>query len=882
MLQRKYLFALLGVLVLAHGVLFLPLSLPVQAMGILLFTGFIPGLLWVALLVGRRSAFDKSAPSPADAHVPTVAEYLLYAVGTGYSNLVILMLLVHYLPGPVAFWQTLLAFDGVTMLLWLLLFVRPVPVQAWLVEDVALAAPPPLTNKVKWSRGWVVAGGVALLLIGGFFRVSNLGYAEFQGDEARATLRAAAVIQGYDDVLFIHKKGPTEILLPTVLYSLSGHLTETTARLPFALANLTALFAIWLLGWRLVGPVAGWAAALLLAFDGYFIGFSHIVQYQSIVILISALAVLIAYRLLRRPVALTRYLLLAAILLATGLLSHYEAAQAMVPVGFLLAALLWQQPRQWFRFAVAAIPAVAVGALLLAAFYIPFVQHPNFQATYTYLVVRRIGGTFPYNNLADFFLRTAVYNSTYYVLLMIGLAVLALLLAYRRYLPRAWGYGWSGLVLLTLVLTFWRADGLMVGSTDLMVIPFTLALLVIWWLPRLPVEERLLWLWFGTPLLVAFFFTEKPRTHIYIFFTAWALLVGMVMGLGWRALVRRAGSTLAVATGLAVSVAITLVFGGYAYWYFVHSDVEILRTWQTNRPGGYWVPYREPDNKAIFGFPLANGWKVVGALYNEGVIQGDYETNEKEAWVPAWYTRGQTRCQRSAQWFFQIENLEPFDEGDRLYMEHLLRQGFEKWGKVAINGVERMIIYQRTGVHHDFPTQLPTEGLPVYPLTAYTAHFDEAAQPDFPMTYPAVNQPIANPLHINLGNQIWLEGYDLDYPQPLRPNDVMHLTLYWRAQAVLTTSYKVFNQSYYGNGTMIAQQDGYPVCETRETWRWDPGELITDEYEIPVKADAPDGLYPFYTGMYLEETFERLPVLDEAGNRIDNQIHLTDIRVGVE
>ncbi|MCB9160516.1 MAG: hypothetical protein R3A10_09875 [Caldilineaceae bacterium] len=81
---------------------------------------------------------------------------------------------------------------------------------------------------------------------------------------------------------------------------------------------------------------------------------------------------------------------------------------------------------------------------------------------------------------------------------------------------------------------------------------------------------------------------------------------------------------------------------------------------------------------------------------------------------------------------------------------------------------------------------------------------------------------------------------------------------------------------------MIAQRDGYPVCDTRETWRWDPGELITDVYDIPVNPDAPDGLYPLYTGLYLEETNERLPVVDETGAPIDTQVHVTDIRVGEE
>ena len=53
----------------------------------------------------------------------------------------------------------------------------------------------------------------------------------------------------------------TKLLLPTVIYALTDHLTETTARLPFTIANFTALFALFLLGWRLFGPVAGWSAA---------------------------------------------------------------------------------------------------------------------------------------------------------------------------------------------------------------------------------------------------------------------------------------------------------------------------------------------------------------------------------------------------------------------------------------------------------------------------------------------------------------------------------------------------------------------------------------------------------------------------------------------
>ena len=110
----------------------------------------------------------------------------------------------------------------------------------------------------------------------------------------------------------------------------------------------------------------------------------------------------------------------------------------------------------------------------------------------------------------------------------------------------------------------------------------------------------------------------------------------------------------------------------------------------------------------------------------------------------------------------------------------------------------------------------------------------------------------------------------------------MRLTLYWRAQRPIDESYKVFNQSFYGDGVMVAQQDGFPVCGARGTWLWDPGELIVDRHEIVVKDDAPPGLYPLYTGLYIQETLERLDVLDEAGNVIADKVHLTDIRVGEE
>jgi hypothetical protein len=109
---------------------------------------------------------------------------------------------------------------------------------------------------------WMLAGALVLLVTASLVRFVNLGYADFQGDEARAALRAAAVLQGYEDVLMLHKKGPTEILIPTALYTLTGHLTEAPRGCPLPLPTWRASPPG--AGLAALRPLAGWLAAMFL------------------------------------------------------------------------------------------------------------------------------------------------------------------------------------------------------------------------------------------------------------------------------------------------------------------------------------------------------------------------------------------------------------------------------------------------------------------------------------------------------------------------------------------------------------------------------------------------------------------------------------------
>ena len=131
----------------------------------------------------------------------------------------------------------------------------------------------------------------------------------------------------------------------------------------------------------------------------------------------------------------------------------------------------------------------------------------------------------------------------------------------------------------------------------------------------------------------------------------------------------------------------SLLFGGYLYQIFDYTRVELLRTWNINWPWGYWRPYAALDNDALFGFPLASGWKAVGQLYQEGTLKGDYATNQVEFWTPIWYTHGLMRCDDRAQNFFEINSFRSDPAGyKQAFGDTVTSKGYQPWGDVTIGG----------------------------------------------------------------------------------------------------------------------------------------------------------------------------------------------------
>ena len=309
---NNLILALLLTSLLAHLLIFSSVPLVLTTIGVLLAALLVPGsALILALFVETAER-----PSPF--------ELGLYAVGSGFCIATLVMLGLSYLPGGISASLTLIVFDCLTLILVGLFWWRA---RAWSTPPAAPAA-----LSAHKLRQWFFVGVLLIVAIGGALRLVNLGYAEFHGDEARAVLRASGIIQGYEEVLMLHKKGPGEILMPALQLALGERIDETTARLPFALASIAGLLAIFALGTRLIGVVAGFTAAFLLAFDGYLLAFARFVQYQSVVFLLTTLAILLLYSAYRHPQLLPKALFLASLFFATALLFHYDAAAALIPL----------------------------------------------------------------------------------------------------------------------------------------------------------------------------------------------------------------------------------------------------------------------------------------------------------------------------------------------------------------------------------------------------------------------------------------------------------------------------------------------------------------------------------------------------------------------
>lgn len=822
--------------ILAHLLLLVPLPIAWRGIAALVVLG-LPGVL-LALLLFR-------------AERDALVRVLLGLCG-GLALATLLVFALHAIPGPLPWWLLLLACDGLSVWLgWRL----------WRTD----AGRRTMNNG---PRSTLHAPLLLILLLAVVFRLPFLGNAEFQGDEAHLLLRAAGALHGQDEVLLLRDKGPTEILLIMGPLALTGQTNELIARLPFTLAGLGVLLGSYLLSRHMLargGELVGLAAATILALDGFLIGFGRIAQYQSIVVLMTIGALWYGWRFYEGAVHPQRYLLGAALLSAVGMLAHYDGVFALPALAWLVLAGGWRRRWSLGQWIGGVLPALLVGGGLLLSFFLPFVLHERFAYRTSFYLTWRLGQreatTRLHNNLGDYYDLATFYNTTYQVhwlVLALVAGVVVWLLLYAR--PRVLGWALAALLLAGCVLQVFAPERFVALGVNWAVLVFTLPLAGLVLSPATPFALRTLLIWFGAPFVAESFLIAVPRTHFYTLVAPAALLIALAgVQLGqWLAARRLPWLRFALASG---SIGLVLLATPYLYLVFVQQVPEYHRSFPAVRSSVYQASYGDtlPKEHGYFGFPHQDGWKVVGELYRQGIVQGSYDSNTKRV-ITGWYARA-FRCNSDPDYFFVALRDENVDTSIQMRIWHK----YHLFGYILTDGIRTMDIYSRQPVGH--PPR-------VFVHEDYAPTFDAQPVPDFPLQRILLEMAPQYELESTWQQGLRLRGYDLDRRHLVR-GQTATLSLFWQATRPLADDYELVVDvlDYTGQRVMRAS----PACGDTPPSAWYPYYFSDTSFTVTAGAQLPPGEYTLQVGLRDIERDEWLPLADGS-----DTLNLTRLTIGSE
>ena len=128
-------------------------------------------------------------------------------------------------------------------------------------------------------------------------------------------------------------------------------------------------------------------------------------------------------------------------------------------------------------------------------------------------------------------------------------------------------------------------------------------------------------------------------------------------------------------------------------------------------------------------------------------------------------------------------------------------------------------------------------------------------------------------------DEISLLGYHHD-KSVLRPGDTLDLRLYWLTNKTPPIDYKVFvHLSKFDDSGTVVQIDEPPLLGQDFSTRWDPGEIVIDEHQLPIDSSVPPGRYHVLIGMYRPDTVRNLRVTGAAEVWPGDRVALSQIEI---
>lgn len=768
-----------------------------------LILAFLSGWAWLPVFCHARSL--------------DLTERFILAIGLSLALTIISTMYVVYLPGLLTAQRLLIANNGLIIL--------------GLITGLFFEQPS-TTPTFQFSRH-VYFALILVLLIAAALRLPRLGYAEFHEDEAEALMLGVRVLQGENYAIFLHRKGPAQMLLPLAFWLLTNRITETMARLPFALCSILSVATLFLMGRRWFGGRVGLAAALLWAINGYAIAFGRMVQYQAIIFFLGPLAIYSLYLAYKIDSAGLKNL--SSFLLATCLLAHFDS-------------LLWLPVAIWLslprKLTILSLLPYIILLILLASFYIPYFRDPEFANTAAYLAQSRVKPGLLYNNLNLLWQLDQTYSSRVY-LPILACGISALIFKLFKLKRDLLGLGFM-LCFVAIASTIWQPAWWRIGTLNLAILPCLIMGGFCFWSAQ-QLELRIAWVMFGAPFIGYVFLVDDPRTHLYIIYPAAVVLAAVGICLAFKPnMVLKPVRFGEIILGLfLVLLAIPIIAYENLIFLQTESTLQNLQNPQS----------KIPKERSYFGYPKRVGWKGIGALRAQGLFPGDFRSVNEDFIVAIWYNYGQARsCYDTPTQFFvhatapELRIPRPYQETARLQRE----------------GEVRLFILS------DKPTG-QARSLS-YDLENLEASFDELATPNH---FIQQAQP-AQPVGTQFGTSIRLVGYDL-LTSTVTTGETLYLNLYWQATAQPSSDYRAFVHLTNG-ATLLAQQDDNPICRL-PTSVWRAGQHGLGQFRLTIKPNTPPGRYPLVVGLYQANTLQRLTITSGLGQAGDDFLWLQDITI---
>jgi hypothetical protein len=162
-----------------------------------------------------------------------------------------------------------------------------------------------------------------------------------------------------------------------------------------------------------------------------------------------------------------------------------------------------------------------------------------------------------------------------------------------------------------------------------------------------------------------------------------------------------------------------------------------------------------------------------------------------------------------------------------------------------------------------------------------------------------VEPPVQYPIAVDFADNVQLVGYELTKGQWLRdrqqrdlaaaqikteelvfePGETIYLALYWRARGAVEGDYTAFTHLLAQDGTLYGAWDRKLGGEFYPSSQWPAGDTMREEYPLVVSPEASSEYYQIEIGLYRPTTMERLPILNENGQPVEDRVLLCTVRV---